>query len=375
MHYLVATTVLHRAKIDTANWRTAKLEHQTLDNAYQFLIHTNQVGVSGIASITVISNNPADHKDSVAKQYRMVTVLDSLPTLAFLDPKASVALAGNAFIHGDVAIQSGQVTKSSRYDLMAGSLAGFDGRIFDSTATIWKKLHFQFHPFFAWMDSGSHIPSEPIAEPQFISRSFDADPLQDTIRVLGILRIQRETQVANAFVIATEIYVEDSVSIRNATFCARKISIATKGIVAGEFYATDTILVNAKQQQDTPSVFAVTGRMNNGKVTGYLECQEWRGSGTWLNATRDWNPLYSDIAIRFSNKCHNNGTLLTPGLLDNRGQLTGHTIIGTLATKESVTLWQGFMLDGEIRDTLVGHASIPDILRFGNHYQLEEISP
>lgn len=275
------------------------------------------------------------------KSYRLVQNLSKIPALTLLSQSASVSLAGDAKIVGDVAVKSGKVGKSYRYDLMSGPGAEHRGVVIDSTdREFWEYIEPDFSTTSRWVRE--HMLQ---LENQVL---LNGDTCKNKVLYGTNIRIQGNSVLENCLIMGRDIQIlQEKPFVESVLIATHGLSIDVRGEpsekktqVPTVFYleATDEeAMMDLKAYPDV-AVFAANSKQENGEERlGYH--------------------------IQTGQDAKLQGLLITNGLAELRGEIRGSVIAANLRLKKSETnygtIWQGFLWNASItKDSLI-HGQIP----------------
>ena len=86
----------------------------------------------------------------------------------------------------------------------------------------------------------------------------------------------------------------------------------------------------------------------------------------------NWDETMKGISVIAGEEVDVKGTIISNGLIDFRGKLTGQMIAYYLGFYEGETLWRGFFRGGQIKGDTAVHTFLPDIVYLGGEASYEK---
>jgi len=282
------------------------------------------------------------------KSYRLVQNLGEIPALTLLSPSASVSLAGNAKIIGDVAVKNGNVGKSYRYDLMSGPAAKHQGNILDSTARdLWEKIAPEFAMTSQWVRE--HLSQ------------LDGQVLMDGDTCKYKMIFGRTIEIRGNSVLENCLVLGENIVIKQEQAFFESVIIGTKDLTV------DVDSGNQMPSEELDAIVQTSSSTSSGEAkipsVFYLEAKDENAMMT-IKA-------YPDVAVfsvngeeeqgyhmKTGEDSRLSGLLLTNGQVQLQGEIHGAVIASNLRLQKNEaqhgTTWQGFLWDATItKDSLM----------------------
>lgn len=343
---------VHRMQGVRTPWRTKEIEHQAIVPSVSYTLVAEQHGAFSLLKANGFSTL-GDDTLSKMLQARAGYRIKGLPALTLLDPNASVALAGQAVLHGEVALQRGKVERSSHYKMPAGPSAQFTGELLDEAWPLWDSIAFFSGETSAWLEENLRSGSKKCV--------WDA---RDTIRGKQICRtatLRGDAFCDSCCLFADSIRITGNASLRQALLGARSLQMEGKGQADGQFLAMDSLAVDLETKQGGVAVFLVNGRKKGpAEYAGSLAMQRYTGKALVLFQGENWDASLPGVPVVIGDKVSMQGLVLAHGTLDLKGKVLGSVLAWNLAFEEGGTLWQGYLKDAALRQDTTMATLVPD---------------
>ena len=173
---------------------------------------------------------------------------------------------------------------------------------------------------------------------------------------------------------ADRLFVRERAQLKDANVIARAISLKDTAAVSGTFFAQDSLEVSLTRKQDASLNLILQGR-KTGEVeyTGFMEIQKLKASRALVIFMGDnWDETAKGVPVNVAKDVEIRGALISRGMTDFRGKLTGMLITYNLGFYEEHTLWRGFLRDGRIIGDTTIHTFLPDIVYLGGEASYEK---
>lgn len=347
----------HRMQTEHKPWRTDSLKHASNDS--NILFSLSQVQDGAFASLKIFNHDSSQH--FVA---HTGFILKSLPALTILATHANISLATNARIEGGTALRNGGFSYSSHYKMRAEKDAFFDTVYVADTLAIFDTL--KFYPELSRNQFKEKFEKERCL--------FDGTEKVPEILSCQVVTMQGDSHCDHCKITADKIFLRERANTLKANFTARAIFLKDSIQISGTFFAQDTLEASLKRKQENSINLIVQGR-RTGEVeyTGHLSIDELTADKMLILFMGDhWDENMKGIPVSISEKAEIKGTVISNGMIDFRGKLTGQMIAHYLGFYENETLWRGFFRDGQIKGDTTIHTFLPDIVYLGGEASYEK---
>ncbi len=338
-------------------WRVSDLHYASFDSSVVFSLHSEQEGAFGLLKVAT----PFQRDSAV---FRVGYLPKNLPALTLFDPNATVALAGKAFITGNVAMRNPHVTLSYHYKMPASASAGFRGDTVGSASPVWDSIAFFPEPVREFFENLQiHQNKDCI---------FDA---RDTLK--GDYSCRRFLMQGDSYCNGCRIFSE-SVEIRgralfqNGFAAAHTITVSEETQISGHLIARDTLNIALDESQTGETAYAVLGRKTGPvEYTGFMNVEKFRGKALIFYLGDTWDSSLPGVSAILGDKTEIEGLVFIRGSLDLKGKVRGSVAASHFAFEDSGILWLGYLKDGQIvSDTGVSFL-VPDAFRIGGELSYE----
>ena len=283
--------------------------------------------------------------------------------MTLLASQANISLVGNARIDGGTALMSGTVSYSSHYKMRAEKDAFYD------TVYVGDSL-----PYFDTLKFYPEISRKQFTEMFQKERCvFDGTDVVPTELSCRMVIMQGDSRCNRCKIIADKIFLRERSSFTKANIIARTISIKDSVLLSGTFFAQDSLEVSVKRKQENTINLAVQGR-KTGDVdyTGSIMISDLKADKALVLFMGDnWDETTKGIPITITENVEIKGSVISRGMVDFRGKLTGQMIAYYLGFYEGETLWRGFFRNGQIKGDTTIHPFLPDIVYLGGEASYE----
>ena len=337
-------------------WRTDSLQHSNKDENIRFSL--SQVQDGAFAMLNVFNHDSSRHFTA-----RTGFIPTSRPALTLLAPQANISLVGDACIEGGTALMNGSVSYSSHYKMRAEKDAFYDTVFVGDTLPYFDTL--RFYPEISRKQFTEKFPKE-----RCVFDGTEAVPTELTCRVVTM---QGDSRCNRCKIVAEKIFLRERASFTKANIIARTISIKDSVLLSGTFFAQDSLEVSARRKQENTINFVVQGRkIGDVDYTGTIIISDLKADKVLVLFMGDnWDETMKGIPITISENVNIKGSVISRGMVDFRGKLTGQMIAYHLGFYEGETLWRGFFRNGQIKSDTTVHTFLPDIIYLGGEASYE----
>lgn len=345
-----ANYAFYRMNAEKKPWRTDSLNHTSKDGHIQFSLSHKQDG----AFAKIQAWNSDSSKVFTA---RTGFIPGPRPALVLTAPQTSIALVGDARIEGGTAIKNGSISYSTNYKMMATKNSFYDTVYVADTLSYFDTL--QYYPELSRKEF-----SKTYTEDRCV---FDGtDIIQGDISCKTVIT-QGDSRCENCRIQAERIFVRGRTILNNVCIIAKNISLKDSAIVAGVFFAQDTLEVKLDLQQNKKINLIVQGeKKNDVEYSGKIDIQKLTANDATIIFYGDnWDETLKGIPVEISEQVDIHGAVIINGTLDFRGKLTGQMTTSNFAFYEGKTLWRGFLRGGQIKRDTTYHPFLPDVVHFG----------
>lgn len=352
---------LFRMEQQSAPWRTESLRHTGVDPAVSFEISAQQDGPFSKVSVRNLGRDSGVAKLEMHGGFRP----RNMPAIILLNPSATLALVGNAKIHGSIAIKTGNVEYSTNYMQPAGKDASFNGPVLGADWKFWDSISFH-------ADVSRHIfddlPGEDFC-------TFDAkDTLPQDVEC-GTVTLRGDAFCSKCTISAGRVFIKERAVLDKADVKAKFISLSGTGQVSGTFFAQDTLSADLDSVQKNAIWLCVQGRKTGSNAySGSLEINRLNAERATLMFFGDnWDASLPGISAYISSQSKISGRIIIHGTLDMHGTLYGALVAWDFSFDESGTRWNGFLKDASITEDSTQAELIPDAIRLGGRAGAEAL--
>lgn len=337
-------------------WRTDSLQHTSKDGNIHFSI--SQVQDGAFAKL-MIFNHDSSRKFNAHTGF----IPPNRPALTLLAEQANVSLVGNARIEGGTALKNGTISFSSHYKMRAEKEAFFD------TVYVGDSL--------AYFDTLKFFPE--LTRKQF-AKSFKKDRCvfdgTETVPEdlsCRIVTMQGDSRCKHCNITADKIFLRERANTINANIKARTISLKDSALLSGTFFAQDTLEVSLTQNQDNLVNLILQGQKTGDvEYTGVITIDKLSASNILILFMGDnWDETMKGISVTIAENVNIRGNIISRGMINFNGKLTGQMIAYHFGFYEGETLWRGFLRNGQIKGDTSVHTLLPDIIYLGGEASYE----
>lgn len=340
-------------------WRTDSLRHASPDSSIRFSMKQIQDGP--FARLSVFNSDSSREFSA-----RTGFIPRTFPALTLLASLANVSLAGDARIEGGTATKVGSVSYSSHYKVRAGKEAFHDTVYVGDTLSVYDTL--LFFPELSRKQFADTFHTE-----KCIYDGVDNVPANATLLCKTVI-MQGDSRCDKCNIKADRLFVRERAQLKDANVIARAISLKDTAAVSGTFFAQDSLEVSLSRKQDASLNLILQGR-KTGEVeyTGFMEIQKLKASRALVIFMGDnWDETAKGVPVNVAEDVEIRGALISRGMTDFRGKLTGMLITYNFGFYEEHTLWRGFLRDGRIIGDTTIHTFLPDIVYLGGEASYEK---
>lgn len=337
-------------------WRTDSLQHTSKDGNIRFSLSQTQDGA--FASLNIFN-----HDSSRSFTAHTGFNPQNRPALTLLASQANISLVGNARIDGGAALMNGTISYSSHYKMRAEKDAFFD------TVFVGDSLkYFDTLSFFPELSRAQF--TEKFQKERCVFDGTEAVPTELSCRVVTM---QGDSRCDRCKIIADKIFLRERASFTKANIIARTISLKDSIKLSGTFFAQDSLEASIKRNQENSINLIVQGRKTGDvEYTGSLTVNKLKADKVLILFMGDnWDETMKGIPITISESVNIKGSVISRGMVDFRGKLTGQMIAYHLGFYEGETLWRGFFRNGQIKSDTTVHTFLPDIIYLGGEASYE----
>lgn len=346
----------YRMQNEHKPWRTDSLLHTSNDSSVHFALSQMQDGA--FASLKVFNHDSSQHFTA-----HTGFIPPNRPALTLLAAQANVSLVGKSRIEGGTALMNGTISYSSHYKMRAEKEAFFD------TVYVGDSL-----PYFDTLKFYPEISRNQFAEKFKKERCvFDGtDVVPDSISC-KVVTMQGDSRCNRCKIIADKVFLRERANTLKANIIARAIFLKDSILVSGTFFAQDSLEVSLKRKQENSANLIVQGqKTGDNEYTGSLTIDKLTANKALILFMGDnWDETMKGISVIIGEDVDVKGTIISNGLIDFRGKLTGQMIAYHFGFYEGETLWRGFFREGTINGDTTIHTFLPDIVYLGGEASYE----
>ena len=345
-----------RMQAEHKPWRTDSLQHSSKDGNIRFSL--SQIQDGAFASLNVFNHDSSRHFTA-----HTGFIPTSRPAVTLLASQANISLVGNARIEGGTALMSGTVSYSSHYKMRAEKDAFYDTVYVGDSLPYFDTL--KFYP-----EISRKQFTEKFQKERCVFDGTDAVPTELSCRVVTM---QGDSRCNRCKIIADKVFLRERAASTKANIIARTISIKDSVLLSGTFFAQDSLEVSVKRKQENTINLAVQGR-KTGDVdyTGSIIISNLKADKALVLFMGDnWDETTKGIPVTITENVDIKGSVISRGMVDFRGKLTGQMIAYYLGFYEGETLWRGFFRNGQIKGDTTVHTFLPDIVYLGGEASYE----
>jgi Tfp pilus assembly protein PilX len=346
----------YRMQNEHKPWRTDSLQHTSNDSSILFALSQMQDGA--FASLKVFN-----HDSSRLFTAHTGFIPPNRPALTLLAAQANASLVGKAHIEGGTALMNGTISYSSHYKMRAEKEAFFD------TVYVGDSL-----PYFDTLKFYPEISRNQFAENFEKERCvFDGkDVVPDSINC-KVVTMQGDSRCNRCKIIADKVFLRERAASIKANIIARTISLKDSVLLSGTFFAQDSMEASVKRKQESAINLIVQGRKTGDvEYSGSLIIDKLTAEKALILFLGDnWDETMKGISVIIGEDVDVKGTIISNGLIDFRGKLTGQMIAYHFGFYEGETLWRGFFREGMINGDTTIHTFLPDIVYLGGEASYE----
>jgi len=337
-------------------WRTDSLQHSSKDGKINFSI--SQVQDGAFASLKIFN-----HDSSRLFTAHTGFVPPNRPALTLLASQANLSLVGNARIEGGTALRSGMVSYSSHYKMRADKDAFYDSIFVGDSLK-----HFDMLKFYPELSRKEF--TEKFEKERCVYDGTDEVPINLSCRVVIM---QGDSRCKQCKINADKVFLRERASTSRANIIARVIHLKDSVVLSGTFFAQDSLEASMKRKQEFPINLIVQGRKTSDvEYTGSLTVNRLNAEKALILFTGDnWDETMKGISVTIADGVEIKGTIISNGLVDFQGSLTGLMIAYYFGFYEGETLWRGFFRNGKIKGDTTIHPFLPDIVYLGGEASYE----
>jgi cytoskeletal protein CcmA (bactofilin family) len=346
----------YRMQSERKPWRTDSLQHVSKDGSIRFSLSQKQDGA--FASLNIFNHDSSRHFNA-----HTGFIPANRPALTLLAAQANASLVGNARIEGGTALRNGTISYSSHYKMRAEKEAFFD------TVYVGDSLKY--------FDTLSFFPE--LSREQFAKTfnkdrcGFDGTDAVPEALNCRVVTMQGDSRCDHCKIIADKIFIRGRARTLKANIIARTITLKDSILLSGTFFAQDSLEAALKRKQENAINLIVQGR-KTGDVdyTGSLAVDKLSADKVLILFMGDnWDETTKGIPVTIGEDVEIRGNIISRGMVDFRGKLTGQMIAYHLGFYEGETLWRGFFQNGKIKSDTTVHTFLPDIIYLGGEASYE----
>ena len=345
-----------RMQSERRPWRTDSLQHVSKDGSIRFSLSQKQDGA--FASLNIFNHDSSRHFNA-----HTGFIPANRPALTLLAAQANASLVGNARIEGGTALRNGTISYSSHYKMRAEKEAFFD------TVYVGDSLkYFDTLSFFPELSREQF--AKTFNKDRCVFDGTDAVPEALNCRVVTL---QGDSRCDHCKIIADKIFIRDRARTLKANIIARTITLKDSILLSGTFFAQDSLEVSLKRKQESTINLIVQGR-KTGDVdyTGTLTVEKLNADKVLILFMGDnWDETTKGIPVTIGEDVEIRGNIISRGMVDFSGKLTGQMIAYHLGFYEGETLWRVFFRNGKIKSDTTVHTFLPDIIYLGGEASYE----
>lgn len=332
--------LLSRAQSADAPFRTDSLYHQTKHSQVSFDLKVQQKGVWGIWTVQghFVQGNKTTRDSSTGV---LSLLQDSLPVLVLSDPQARLAWSGRTQIKGNIASYLGIAAAStdSRMPAAEGMIHHF-GIVLDSSWERWEPLHMDAAKIQEWVFE------------QLQGREWEELPK---------LILDQDDPLSDTVLVANEIEIKGAASAGKSILCAKKITVATQGIIDAQLIASDTLLVKHGRSLRGASLVVLNDE-------GWLDVQEWTGPTVIIYAGNDTR----STRVRLGADVRVEGAVLSNGIVEpGAAVIKGSMVAWNVVSEHQGIRWNGFLNGAQLeKPEKGGGLPLPDLVQGWKQYNI-----
>jgi hypothetical protein len=347
----------YRMQNEYKPWRPDSLQHENKDGNIHFSL--SQVQDGAFALLNVFNHDSSRH-------FTVHTgfIPSNRPALTLLASQTNVSLVGKSHIEGGTALRNGTISYSSHYKMRAEKEAFFDTVYVGDTLEYFDTL--RFYPEL----SREQFPNT-FEKDRCVFDGTDAVPESLNCRVVTM---QGDSRCNYCKITADKVFLRERTSSIKANVIARTICLSDSISLSGTFFAQDSLEVSLKRKQENSINLIVQGR-KTGEVeyTGSLTINNLEANKALILFMGDnWDETMKGISVTIAKDTDIKGAIISNGMVDFRGKLTGQMIAYHIGFYEGETLWRGFFRDGQIQNDTTVHTFLPDIVYLGGEASYEK---
>lgn len=350
----------HRMQHNGRPWLTDSLAHASANGKIRFSLTQEQDGA--FAKLTVYN-----HDSSRTFSARTGFNIPSSPALVMLTPQANISLAGNARIEGGTAVRTGSISYSTHYKMHAERDAFFD------TVYVGENLPY-FDTLSVYPELGMDQFTTEFTNDLCIFDGTDMVGNGTPVRCKTVV-MQGDSRCLSCRIDADKVTLRGRATLENADIRSRNILMKDTVMVSGTFFAQETLQVSLERKQEKNLRLIVQGR-KTGEVdyAGALNIDKLKASDVAvLFIGHNWSETFRGIPVNIAEDVELRGALISFGITDFRGKLTGRAIAMHFGFYEGETLWRGFLRGGQIIGDTAIHTFVPHIIYLGGEASYEKI--
>ena len=340
----------YRMQEEHKPWRTDSLQYTSKDGNIRFSLSHVQNGA--FAALNIFN-----HDSSQSFKAHTGFIPPNSPALILLAAQTNVSLVGKARIEGGSVLRNGTITYSNHYKMRADKEAFFDTTYVGDTLPYFDTL--KFYP--------------ELSREQFISKFdnercvFDGTESVPENLNCQTVTMQGDSRCDRCNIKASKVFIRERASTKKANIIAQTISLKNDAILSGTFFAQESLEVNLRQKQENAINLIVQGKQT-GEIdyAGSISIDSLIANSVLILFMGDgWNETMKGIPIKIADNVEIRGTLISRGIVDFRGTLTGQMIAYHFGFFEEEILWRGFFRNGKIKGDTSVHNLLPDIIYLG----------
>ena len=347
----------YRMQNEYKPWRTDSLLHTSNDSTIHFALSQMQDGA--FALLKVFNHDSSKHFTA-----HTGFIPPNRPALTLLAAQANISLVGKSSIEGGTVLMNGTVSYSSHYKMRADKEAFFDTVYVGDTLPYFDTL--KFYPEISRKQFAEKFEKERCV--------FDGrDIIPDSVSC-KVVTIQGDSRCNRCKIIADKIFLRERANTLKANIIARTISLKDSILLSGTFFAQDSLEVSLKRKQEKAINLVVQGR-KTGDVdyAGSLVIDKITAEKALVLFMGDnWDETMKGISVIIGEDVDIKGTIISNGMIDFHGKLTGQMIAYYIGFYEGETLWRGFFREGQIKGDTAVHTFLPDIVYLGGEASYEK---
>jgi len=266
---------------------------------------------------------------------------DSFPTIILRDTSATIQLAGESFIYGNVSMLKGFITPSTRNGVLHIGKRVHEGRLIlgkDFLKKGWNPILSETQRWGLLMDD-----SIQFAKP--LTSTFIKSCENRIILSPDPLVILDGSRLNTCQIFAPKIKISGKNDMRNMLIYAHLLDLSGSGDWQGQFIARDSMILNKLDSMSERSDFVVLGNDTNTLPT--LIVDHFKGNANFWQFDST-NSDHARISSFFSKDVSVHGIIWSEGLINFNGKLQGTISAWNFAFQDLTTLWVGYLKDGQI---------------------------